>query len=145
MEKKIAVLGAGLVGSTIAVDLSKQHNVTAIDLDKDKLTNLNKYAEIRTIHADLKDQRNFKKLVKDYDLVIGAVPGFMGYQVMKSVVEAGKNMVDISFMPEDFMQLDALAKKHRVTVVADCGVAPGMGNIIKYLDERGVIYRLSNR
>lgn len=39
-------------------------------------------------------------------------------------------MVDISFMPEDFLELDGLAKKHKVSVVADCGVAPGMGNII---------------
>ena len=39
-------------------------------------------------------------------------------------------MVDISFFPEDPFQLDALAKQKNVTVVTDCGVAPGMGNII---------------
>ncbi len=49
---------------------------------------------------------------------------------MKAVIEAGKNMVDISFMPEDFFELDKFAKQHNVVVVAYCGVAPGMGNII---------------
>jgi lysine 6-dehydrogenase len=38
--------------------------------------------------------------------------------------------VDISFFPEDPFHLDELAKKHNVTTVTDCGVAPGMGNII---------------
>jgi saccharopine dehydrogenase-like NADP-dependent oxidoreductase len=54
----------------------------------------------------------------------------MGYQVCETVIKAGKNMVDISFFPEDPFGLDALAKQHGVTVVTDCGVAPGMGNII---------------
>jgi saccharopine dehydrogenase-like NADP-dependent oxidoreductase len=39
-------------------------------------------------------------------------------------------MVDISFFPEDPFQLDDLAKKKNVTIITDCGVAPGMGNII---------------
>jgi saccharopine dehydrogenase-like NADP-dependent oxidoreductase len=38
--------------------------------------------------------------------------------------------VDISFFPEDPFLLDELAKKNNVTIVTDCGVAPGMGNII---------------
>jgi saccharopine dehydrogenase-like NADP-dependent oxidoreductase len=62
--------------------------------------------------------------------VVGAVPGFLGLQTARTVIEAGKNMVDISFFPEDPFQLDALAKIQDVTIVTDCGVAPGMGNII---------------
>ena len=85
---------------------------------------------IKTVIADLSKPEIIKNLVSEFDLVVGAVPGFMGRQTMKAVIEAGKNMVDISFMPEDFMELDGLAKKHRVIVIADCGVAPGMGNII---------------
>jgi saccharopine dehydrogenase-like NADP-dependent oxidoreductase len=54
----------------------------------------------------------------------------MGFQTVKTVIEAGKNMVDISFFPEDPFLLDELARKKNVTVVTDCGVAPGMGNII---------------
>jgi saccharopine dehydrogenase-like NADP-dependent oxidoreductase len=54
----------------------------------------------------------------------------MGFQTVKAVIEAGKNMVDISFFPEDLFELDELAKKNGLTIVTDCGVAPGMGNII---------------
>ncbi len=130
MKNKIVVLGAGLVGSAIAKDLSLNHKVTSVDISPESLTKFSDSHEIETIVADLNDTEHIKSLVADFDLVVGAVPGFMGYKTMKAVIEAGKNMVDISFMPEDFLQLDGLAKKHNVTIVADCGVAPGMGNII---------------
>lgn len=130
MKNKVIVLGAGLVGSAIAKDLSLNHKVTSVDISPESLEKFSNFPEIETIVADLNDTEHIKSLVADFDLVIGAVPGFMGYKTMKAVIEAGKNMVDISFMPEDFIQLDGLAKKHNVTIVADCGVAPGMGNII---------------
>jgi len=41
-----------------------------------------------------------------------------------------KNIVDISFFPEDPFELDKLAKENNVTAVVDCGVSPGMGNVI---------------
>ncbi len=130
MKKNVIVLGAGLVGSSIAKDLSKNHQVTSVDFDKKALDKFSAFPEIKCIQEDLSQPEKIKSLISDYDLVIGAVPGFMGYQAMKAVIEAGKNMVDISFMPEDFLLLNGLAKKNKVCVVADCGVAPGMGNII---------------
>jgi saccharopine dehydrogenase-like NADP-dependent oxidoreductase len=54
----------------------------------------------------------------------------MGYKMMQDVIEAKKNIVDISFYPEDPFRLDDLAKKNNVVAIMDCGVAPGMGNII---------------
>jgi len=130
MKSKIVVLGAGLVGSAIAIDLAKEHDVTAVDINENALENLKKSPGIKRLTEDISSTGKLKSVVKGFDLVIGAVPGFMGYKTMKNVIEAGKNMVDISFMPEDFSQLNALAAKNGVTVVADCGVAPGMGNII---------------
>lgn len=118
------------MGSAIAIDLSRNHEVTSVDLNADSFSKFQHYPSIKTVQANLSDLNKVKSLTKDFDLVIGAVPGYMGYQTMKAVIETGKNMVDISFMPEDFLRLDKLAKKHKVSVVADCGVAPGMGNII---------------
>ncbi|WP_319481863.1 saccharopine dehydrogenase C-terminal domain-containing protein [uncultured Draconibacterium sp.] len=130
MKKNVIVLGAGLVGSSIAKDLSKNHQITSVDFDKKALDKFSAFPEIKCIQEDLSQSEKIKSLVSNHDLVIGAVPGFMGYHTMKAVIEAGKNMVDISFMPEDFLSLNGLAKKNKVCVVADCGVAPGMGNII---------------
>ena len=123
----IIVLGAGLVGGVMAKDLSKQHNVTSVDLSQ---KNLDALDGIKTICADVSDTATLQNLIKDFDLVVGAVPGFMGYKMMKDVIEAGKNIVDISFYPEDPFGLDELAKEKGVVAVMDCGVAPGMGNII---------------
>jgi saccharopine dehydrogenase-like NADP-dependent oxidoreductase len=129
MKKKIVVLGAGLVGAAIAEDLHKNHDVTSADINESALQNLFQKG-IRTAKTDLADREQLKKLIEPFDLVIGAVPGFMGYSTVEQVIRAGKNMVDISFFPEDAFLLDELAKQHGVTIVTDCGVAPGMGNII---------------
>ncbi len=129
MSKNIIVLGAGLVGSAIAIDLAKKHKVTSVDINKKALDKL-AAKSIATQVIDLSNLSQVKKVVANFDLVIGAVPGFMGYAMVKEVIEAKIDMVDISFFPEDPFQLDKLAKVNGVTVVTDCGVAPGMGNII---------------
>ncbi len=123
----IIVLGAGLVGGVIAEDLAKNHSVTAVDLSEKKLKKL---TQISTIKADVSDKKTLSKIIDKCDLVVGAVPGFMGYQMMKDVIDLQKNIVDISFYPEDPFGLDKLAKRKGVVAVMDCGVAPGMGNII---------------
>ena len=123
----IVVLGAGLVGGVIAKDLAKQHNVTSVDLSQ---KNLDKLSSIKTICADISDTETLHEIIADTELVVGAVPGFMGYKMMKNVIEAEKNIVDISFYPEDPFDLDELAKQKGVVAIMDCGVAPGMGNII---------------
>jgi lysine 6-dehydrogenase len=127
--QKVLVLGAGLVGKAMAIDLSKQFDVTAADFSEDALATLKQH-NIKTQKLDFSDLKLLTQTIQPFALVIGAVPGFMGFQTVKTVIEAGKNMVDISFFPEDPFLLDELAKKHNVTVVTDCGVAPGMGNII---------------
>ncbi len=134
---KITVLGAGLIGSAIVKDLAKdrQHSVTAVDIDEKHLAHLDEDATVSTIMADLQDKSTIGSLVAETDLVICAVPGYMGFTTLKSIIEAGKNVVDISFFPEDPMELDDLAKSRNVTAVVDCGVAPGLSNIIAgYVD-----------
>ena len=127
--KKIVVLGCGLVGRVMAEDLSQTHKVTSVDISQKNLDNL-KSESISKICKDVSDSAVLNKIIKDCDLVIGALPGFMGYETMKRVIMAKKNIVDISFYPEDPFGLDKLAKDNNVIAVMDCGVAPGMGNII---------------
>ena len=129
MKKKIVVLGAGLVGKAIAVDLARNFEVTSLDINNEALQELTSFG-IQTKKTDITDLPLLRSVIEPFDLVVGAVPGFLGLQTARAVIETGKNMVDISFFPEDPFQLDEVAKKQNVTVVTDCGVAPGMGNII---------------
>jgi lysine 6-dehydrogenase len=124
--KKVIVLGAGLVGKVMAADLSKDYDVTVADI----APAAPEAGNVKRIVCDFSDKSKLKDIVKSFDLVMGAVPGFMGFEVLKTVIETEKNVVDISFFPENALDLDDLAKKQKVTAIVDCGVAPGMCNII---------------
>ncbi|MBE0642868.1 MAG: saccharopine dehydrogenase NADP-binding domain-containing protein [Bacteroidetes bacterium] len=127
----ITVLGGGMVGSAIARDLAREtaFTVTVADRDDAALRRCAS-ADVCTQQADLADEAKLQAVIADAELVIGAVPGFMGYETLRCVIEAGKNVVDISFFPEDPFSLDALARERGVTAVMDCGLAPGLGNIL---------------
>jgi saccharopine dehydrogenase-like NADP-dependent oxidoreductase len=130
MSKKIIVLGAGLVGKAMAIDLNQSFQTVAVDINKNALESLKTDHGIETIKADISDVDVLNDIIADCDLVVGSVPGFMGMEMLRNVINAGKNIVDISFFPEDPLQLDELAKENGVTAVVDCGVAPGMSNVI---------------
>lgn len=127
---RIIVLGAGMVGSAMAIDLSKKHDITSSDRNQESLNFLSENYNIKTVKQDLSNKQLLTDLIKDFDLVISAVPGFMGFETIKTAIECNKNLVDITFLPEDVLPLDKLAKEHNVTVIMDFGVAPGMPNFI---------------
>jgi len=128
----IIVLGAGLVGAPMAIDLAKdpQFKVTVADISETNLFKLALVENIKTIQTDLSDKERLKKLLSSFDMVLSAVPGFMGYETLKTIIEAGKNAIDIAFFPEDLFTLDELAKEKGVIVISDIGVAPGMSNVL---------------
>ncbi|MBS3807266.1 MAG: saccharopine dehydrogenase NADP-binding domain-containing protein [Bacteroidales bacterium] len=130
MKHHIAVLGTGMVGRAIVYDLSQKHRITAADNNPEALKLCRDMKGVETHQADLADHKQVARIIKDADLVLSAVPGFLGYETVRTVITKGKPVVDISFMPEDFMELDALAREKGVTAIADCGVAPGMPNLI---------------
>ena len=133
---KILVIGAGYVGKAIAIDLAKKYEVTSGDIDAGALQVLSDKYQIKTKILDVKRSESFNEAIKQFDIVISAVPGHLGLRTMNQVIKEGKNLVDISFMPEDAMRLDELAKANDVAVIMDCGVAPGLPNfIIGYYNE----------
>lgn len=120
-----------MVGSAMAIDMAKKHEVTLTDLRKDVLERIHsEHKNIEVAELDVIDLNLLKKVILPFDLVICAVPGFLGYQTLKAIIEAGKNVVDISFFSENALDLDALAREKKVTAIVDCGVAPGMDNIL---------------
>jgi len=141
--KTIIVIGAGMVGSAMAIDLLQKHNVVLADLNAQRLNHLRaKYSALQVMPLDVQDSSALQKAITPFDLVICAVPGFLGFQTLKTIIETGKNVVDISFFPENSLELDALAKEKGVTAIVDCGVAPGMDNII--LGHYNELYRLTD-
>ncbi|MBU8920513.1 MAG: saccharopine dehydrogenase family protein [Bacteroidales bacterium] len=129
---KTIILGAGLVGGPMAIDLAGDsgYEVTITDRDQNALDALSDQGDITLIRKDLSDPADVTSLVSDYDIVINAVPGFMGFRTLKAIIEAEKDVIDIAFFPEDPFALDPLAREKGVTAIMDCGVAPGMSNIL---------------
>jgi len=136
---KITVLGGGLVGLPMAVDLAldKKFNVTIVDIDKNKFSSLDSRSGIETKVSDLSIKKNIREIIKDQDMVINAVPGFMGFETLKTIIEEKIDVVDIAFFPEDPFLLDDLAKENGVRAIVDCGVAPGMSNMFSgYIEKK---------
>jgi len=139
MIKKVLILGAGLIGRPMAIDLAedKTHkfNVGVVDIKDKALLGLKEY-QIETIKKDLSKPENIRKVIKNYDIIVNSVPGFMGFKTLKTIIESGKNVVDIAFFPEDPLTLNELAVRKKVTAIVDCGVAPGMSNLmVGYVNE----------
>ena len=134
---KVIVLGAGMVGGVMACDLAADGDlqVSIADVRRESLQLAEQRAaaagrSVRCIESDLSDKATVSRLAREHDLVLGALSSTLGLQTMRAVIEADRNYCDISFMPEDAWQLDDLAKKHGVTAVFDCGIAPGMSNML---------------
>ena len=138
---RIVVLGGGRVGSAIVRDLTAEddYSVLVVDLDPVRVEAMTEFGADGVV-ADLSKLENVSKAVADADLVVGAVPGFMGYQTVERVLQEGCPIVDISFFPEDAFGLEKLAEDAGVCCLVDCGIAPGLSNLVlgrleAYLDE----------
>jgi saccharopine dehydrogenase-like NADP-dependent oxidoreductase len=116
----------------MAIDLCKSPDceVISVDVNQESLERVAREHPIQTRLEDLSTSEGITRAVEDADLVIGSVPHSIGYAMLEGVIRAGKNIVDISYFEEDPFGLDDLAKDLGVTAVVDCGVAPGMANII---------------
>ena len=133
---RILVLGYGNIGSVLATDLAESIPSTAVVIAG---RHRNKAEEAATaIHKEnvtgiRLDANNYHELVdtmKKFDLVIGTLPGDVGYRSVKAAIDAKVDMVDVSYMPENPLTLNQDAVKAGVTIVPDCGVAPGLSNLL---------------
>ena len=136
---KMLVLGAGLQGSACAYDLLQNPEVTQVrlaDLHFDHLPAfLKPLAGPRLIPTplDVRDRDAVLALMRESDAVMSAIPYYFNFQLAELAVEAGTHFCDLGGNTEIVFQqkkLAAAAAAKGVTVVPDCGVAPGMVNIL---------------
>lgn len=133
---KILVLGTGNIGSVIAKDLATNMppaKIAMADKDLDRAQEAAARTGMRNISAlqlDIFDRKSLIDTLRGFDLVVGALPGEIGHKVLKACIDAKVNMVDVSFMPENPLPLDEEARKAAVTIIPDCGVAPGLSHML---------------
>lgn len=133
---RVLVLGSGMVGSVVAADMAATPgmDVIVVDASKESLARARRRCagRARMVQGDASTRTRVTALVRRHraDMVLGALPSRFGFGAMQGVIDARVPYVDISFMPEDFLELDAAARRAGVPVVADMGVAPGMSNML---------------
>jgi lysine 6-dehydrogenase len=124
-------IGSGMIGSAMALDLAKNHDVFLSDNNKKSLAKIqsqNNSIEIQQL--DVTNKSALSQWIQPADIVLLAVPGFLGYEALKTIIETGKHVVDISFSQENVLDLNTLAKKNNVISIVDAGVAPGIPNYL---------------
>lgn len=131
---KILTAGCGHIGSVLVRDLlsSTAHDITISDitLSQAKQTRNNFDTDVKCVALDVTDQNTAVSLLQEYDMVIGLTPGNIGYRLLHAAIQAKIHCIDLSFMPENPLNLTSAALKADICVIPDCGVAPGLSNIL---------------
>jgi lysine 6-dehydrogenase len=133
------VLGAGLQGSACAYDLLQNDEVTEVrlaDIHTAHLPNfLAPYSGKRLIPTpiDVRDHEAVGALMHEADAVLSAIPYYFNLNMAKQAVAAGVHFCDLGGNTEIVFaqkEMDSAASAKGITVIPDCGLAPGMVNIL---------------
>ncbi len=130
------VLGYGNIGSVLATDLAESMPSTEVVIagrhrnKAEKAATFINRENVTGIRLDASNYHGLVDTMKKFDLVIGTLPGDIGLQSVKASIDAKIDMVDVSYMPETPLTLNEDAVKAGVTIVPDCGVAPGISNVL---------------
>jgi saccharopine dehydrogenase-like NADP-dependent oxidoreductase len=133
---KVLILGCGNIGSAAAEDIAKSMSSIEVVIADKSIARAKEVAEkigkdnVSWIQLDASNYKELTKTLKDFDLIMGFLPANLGYRLAKACIEAGEDLVDVSYMPENPLTLNKEAVKASVTIIPDCGLAPGISNIL---------------
>ncbi len=127
---RILVLGGGAQGRVVAGDLARSlpaAGIAVLDRARPRLPAL---PNLSWVEGDAADPEALARRLREHDLGVGALPSHLGLGAMRAAIAAGRSLVDVSFTAEDPLALDADARRAGVTIVPDCGLAPGLSNLL---------------
>jgi len=133
---KILTIGCGYIGSVLVRHLSERipsAEIVVSDESREaieKATSSIGRGNVKPLQLNIRDYDRLVKAAENFDILVGLAPGRLGYKTVEAAIDAGVNMVDLSYMREDPMTLNDRALKAGVTVIPDCGVAPGLSHIL---------------
>jgi lysine 6-dehydrogenase len=140
---RMLVLGAGLQGSACAYDLLQNPAITEVRLADQRVDRLPAFLQsyigkgrLTTIQLDVKDAKAVAAAMAGVQSVMCALPYYLNLPMTEAAIAAGAHFCDLGGNTEIVQQqqrLKASAEAKGVTVVPDCGLAPGMVNILAQL------------
>jgi len=135
----ILVLGAGMMGRAITYDLhkhSKLENIAIADKDKKTLQSAEKSLNLKDVDyhkIDAGKIDQIKKQFKNYDIAVSALPYKFNYVLTKTAIETNTHFIDLggnNDIVKKERSLHKKAKNNNVTIIPDCGLAPGLVSVI---------------
>ena len=136
---KIIVIGAGMMGRAIAYDLSKYSNfekITITDKNKKIIHSAQNFLEKQNISyaiLDINNKEDVKKYFKKNDVAISAIPYTFNFFLTKIAVETNTHFIDLggnNTIVNQQKKLHKKAKENNVTIIPDCGLAPGLTSVV---------------
>lgn len=135
---RVIVLGSGLQGSACAFDLLKtsQASVTLADQSPEHLPSfVQPYLgkRLAVLKVDARDKANVRDVMRGHDAVLGAIPYYLGYDIAALAVELGMHYADLGGNVQVVRRQETLhdaARAKGVGVIPDCGLAPGLVNVL---------------
>ena len=135
---RIAVLGAGIVGRAAAWDLARRgHSVLVADANTDSAERVGREFDLEPVALDVSNGESLITLLTPMDAVVSAVPYGLGATVAATAIASGTHYCDFGGNPTVVgiqIEMDADARREGVAVVADCGLAPGLANVLALAD-----------
>jgi len=132
---KVLVLGCGMMGAAIALDMVKSDEVSKVvvadyDNTKSKIVVAQlKSDKVSSRLTDVRDIQATKNLMKGFDVAVCALPEGLNVFANRAAIGAGVHLVDLAY-GQELAKLDGAAKRAGITILVDCGVAPGITNIL---------------
>ena len=136
---RMLVLGAGLQGSACAYDLLQNEEVTEVRLADLNIGHLPEflapYSGKRLIPTplDVRNEEGVRALMRESDAVMSAIPYYFNFDLARHAAEVGVHFCDLGGNTEIVFEqktLEDKAKEKGITIIPDCGLAPGMVNIL---------------
>ncbi len=133
---KVLVLGCGRIGSVAAEDLAKSRTMDSIVVadknGKEAEDVVHRIGEnnLSWMQLDATDHNTLIDALEDFDLVMGFLPGKLGYPLTRACIRAGTDLVDVSYMSQNPLSMNKEAVHASTRIVPDCGLAPGISNIL---------------
>jgi lysine 6-dehydrogenase len=139
MKARYLVLGAGAMGRAVALDLASADDTEAVvlaDSDGDAVRAAKAFvgsSKVSTARVDVMDARGVIQAMEGVDVTISCVPYRFNFDLSKAAIEAGTHMCDLggnNDVVRKQLCLDAKARKAEVTIIPDCGLAPGLATVL---------------
>ena len=130
--KKIVVVGAGKIGSTIALMLAESgdYHVVVADRDPARLAACDRHAHVETAELDIADSGALQALLAGRFAVLSAAPFHLTVAIAEAAAAAGVHYLDLTEDVASTRRVKELAKDAATAFIPQCGLAPGFVSIV---------------